>query len=391
MRVFAQARKAVPKTKPGGIAPALFYGMFAVLFATNVLTAVAFLMAPDIARLLSGRASDVVAAYESRITQLRVEVDRLHSRNFAQAGDMNLQMQELTQQQEVLLEQQELVRQLARKAEELGLGTRSVTAAQAAEGLAGVAETPKLLSYVDTSIVPVIEDAGADMAASVAGMMAENRATLAVLAEAAADSTESILGELNGLGIRPALPSGLESMGGPLLPERTASEQENLLSEANDALLQLARLQVARDAAAAAPVHRPLVKTFRTSSGFGNRRDPFTGGRAFHSGLDFPAPTGTVVVSAAPGRVSFVGQRSGYGNLVEVTHPSGLVTRYGHLDSFIARKGDRVLTGTPIARVGSTGRSTGPHLHFEVRRNDDALDPARFLSAGQRLQRLMGS
>src|SRR5688500_828236 len=106
-----------------GIRPALFYGCFTALFGTNVLTVVGFLMAPDIARLMNGQNELVFAAYEDRIAELRVEVDRLHSRQYAQAGDINLQLQELTQQQEVLLEQHQYVRQLAEKATELGIVT----------------------------------------------------------------------------------------------------------------------------------------------------------------------------------------------------------------------------------------------------------------------------
>lgn len=129
----------------------------------------------------------------------------------------------------------------------------------------------------------------------------------------------------------------------------------------------------------------------RISSTFGNRKDPFTGGRAFHAGLDFPAPKGTTVLSAGYGKVTFVGEKSGYGNLVEITHTTGLVTRYGHLSAFLVKDGQVVNTGTPIAKVGSTGRSTGPHLHFEVRRKDVAVDPGKYLAVGKRLARFLGA
>ncbi|HEV7292758.1 MAG TPA: M23 family metallopeptidase, partial [Devosia sp.] len=102
------------------------------------------------------------------------------------------------------------------------------------------------------------------------------------------------------------------------------------------------------------------------------------------------APNGTTVLSAGKGIVTFVGRRSGYGNIVEVTHANGLVTRYAHLSAFLSDKGQQVNTGTPIAKVGSTGRSTGPHLHFEVRRSDTAIDPKKFLEAGKRLIAWLG-
>jgi murein DD-endopeptidase MepM/ murein hydrolase activator NlpD len=160
-----------------------------------------------------------------------------------------------------------------------------------------------------------------------------------------------------------------------------------MVDDANRVVTALARFKAARTALASAPVHLPLTNTERISSPFGNRKDPFTGRLAFHPGVDFPNPNGTTVMAAGAGVVSFVGQISGYGNAIEIDHGGGLITRYGHLSSFIAQKGDKVVAGTPIARVGSTGRSTGPHLHFEFRRNDVAIDPMQFINVGKRLKR----
>ena len=115
------------------------------------------------------------------------------------------------------------------------------------------------------------------------------------------------------------------------------------------------------------------------SSGFGYRHDPFTGGAAMHSGLDFRGPIGAPIHAAAKGTVSFVGQKSGYGNTVEVSHGNGLVTRYAHMSRFAAKPGQRVPAGAVIGAIGNTGRSTGPHLHFEVRHHDRALNPRLFL------------
>ena len=126
-KVFSSAPKP-PARQIAAIRPAVFYLTFILLFGTNVLTAIGLLMAPDVSALLGGQKELVVAAYEDRIAQLRVEVDRLHSRQFAQAGDINLQLQELTQQQEVLLEQHQFVQQLAQKAAVLGIETASLPA-----------------------------------------------------------------------------------------------------------------------------------------------------------------------------------------------------------------------------------------------------------------------
>jgi murein DD-endopeptidase MepM/ murein hydrolase activator NlpD len=176
-----------------------------------------------------------------------------------------------------------------------------------------------------------------------------------------------------------------------LPPSTDALDSSGIVDDANDAYLALARFKAARSAIDLAPIHKPMDALTRMSSTFGNRKDPFTGGRAFHAGIDFPAPKGTTVLSAGYGKVSFVGEKSGYGNLVEITHSTGLVTRYGHLSAFLVKEGQIVDTGTPIARVGSTGRSTGPHLHFEVRLGDSAVDPSKYLAVGKRLARFLGA
>jgi len=359
-----------------GVHPALFYGMFAVLFAGNALLATAFLLSPDIARLLSGQNEQVVEAYENRIAQLRVEVDRLHSRSYAQAGDINLQLQELAQQQEVLIEQHQLVRVLVDKAGELGIETAALPAADTGD----VSLAPRIAGNPDIDAT----------AAAVAQMMDETQFAMTSIAETAMERADSIVAELSGLGIAVDLPTTLDGVGGPLLPPQDDGDASTMIDDANAVMAALVRYKAARDSIDDAPVHMPITGNFRQSSGFGNRTDPFSGKRAFHSGLDFAAARGTTVFSAGKGVVSFVGTRSGYGNVVEVTHANGLVSRYAHLSGFLSEVGQAVNTGTPIAKVGSTGRSTGPHLHFEVRKANSAINPKAFLEAGKRLLALLG-
>jgi murein DD-endopeptidase MepM/ murein hydrolase activator NlpD len=119
----------------------------------------------------------------------------------------------------------------------------------------------------------------------------------------------------------------------------------------------------------------PLKELKRISSGFGARTDPFTGHTRFHHGMDIAASQGTPVYPASSGKVIFSGKKGGYGNMIEILHDDGLVTRYGHNAENTVKEGDIVSPSQPIAYVGSTGRSTGPHLHFEVLRNGKALDP----------------
>lgn len=119
------------------------------------------------------------------------------------------------------------------------------------------------------------------------------------------------------------------------------------------------------------------------SSGFGYRADPFTGAAAFHAGLDFRGPLGAPIHAAAAGIVGFAGVRQGYGLCVEVNHGNGLTTRYAHMSRLGARAGDKVGPGAVLGAIGSSGRSTGPHLHFEVRINDRPVNPRLFLEASQ--------
>ncbi len=115
------------------------------------------------------------------------------------------------------------------------------------------------------------------------------------------------------------------------------------------------------------------------SAGFGWRIDPFTGQKSFHEGLDLASEPGTPIVAAASGKVIFADVQAQYGKMVEIDHGNGLVTRYAHCSMLFVKEGDLVVRGQRIAAVGSTGRATGPHVHFEVRLNGVPQDPARFL------------
>jgi len=117
------------------------------------------------------------------------------------------------------------------------------------------------------------------------------------------------------------------------------------------------------------------------SSNFGRRIDPFSGQDSFHEGVDFPAEAGAPIVAAASGKVIFAGWHAQYGKMLEIDHGSGLVSRYAHASQLVAAEGDLVVRGQRVGSVGSTGRSTGPHLHFEVRLNGVPQNPTRFLAA----------
>jgi murein DD-endopeptidase MepM/ murein hydrolase activator NlpD len=130
----------------------------------------------------------------------------------------------------------------------------------------------------------------------------------------------------------------------------------------------------------------------RASSPFGIRADPFTGKPAAHAGLDLSGPGGTAIEASAAGVVVDAGPRGGYGLAVEIDHGSGITTFYGHASQVLVQPGQRVERGEPVALLGDTGRSTGPHLHFEVRSNGSPVDPRRALNAyGSRADNMDGS
>jgi len=128
------------------------------------------------------------------------------------------------------------------------------------------------------------------------------------------------------------------------------------------------------------PAGRPITKGW-ISSYFGVRNDPFTGKRAMHKGMDFAGKEGSEVVAVAAGVVTWAGDRYGYGEMIEINHGKGYVTRYGHNEKILVQVGDRIKQGQVIANMGSSGRSTGPHVHFEVLQNGKAVNPTKYIQA----------
>ncbi len=127
------------------------------------------------------------------------------------------------------------------------------------------------------------------------------------------------------------------------------------------------------------PSGRPILAGW-TSSYFGKRTDPFSGKLAMHKGMDFAGEKGSEIIAVASGVVTWAGKRYGYGNLVEINHGNGYATRYGHNEKVLVKVGDNVEKGQAISLMGSTGRSTGPHVHFEVLKNDRQINPARYVA-----------
>ena len=188
-----------------------------------------------------------------------------------------------------------------------------------------------------------------------------------------------VLTEL-GLDAGKPLPAEASGTGGPFVPVRAAAGQctpfEKRLQRISVARAHVERLNRTMQNV---PVRQPLPGELDQSSGFGVRVDPFFRRPAMHTGLDFRGDSGDPVRATAAGTVSHAGWQGGYGKLVEIDHGNGLATRYGHLSEIGVRVGQYIKIGQMVGRIGSTGRSTGPHLHYETRVEGDPVDPQKFL------------
>ncbi len=207
--------------------------------------------------------------------------------------------------------------------------------------------------------------------------------------ESQAGQLSQRIGLLHGAAAQPVAPvvpqcSERANRGGPMLPPRPQADALGTLQSRLTSLEQ--QIERVGDAASLhdlvamrLPTRLPLDAAELVAA-FGNRDDPFTGRRAFHAGLDFAAAAGTALHAAAGGTVSFAGRKPDFGQLVEIDHGNGLITRYAHASALWVKTGDLVAPGDAIAAVGSSGRSTGAHLHFEVLRHGEAINPRRYLA-----------
>ncbi|SEL44645.1 Peptidase family M23 [Sphingomonas palmae] len=174
--------------------------------------------------------------------------------------------------------------------------------------------------------------------------------------------------------------------GGPLIGATSPEARGDIAADAQFRSLFMSwkKLDGGNTGAIAIPSVQP-VSSLKFTSNFGIRSDPFRGTAAMHAGVDIPGPIGTPIYATADGIVSHAGRQGGYGNLVEINHGKGIATRYGHLSRIIVADNARVKRGQMIALMGSTGRSTGSHLHYEVRIDGHAVNPIPFLTTADYL------
>lgn len=367
-------------------------------------------------------------AYEDRITELRQRIDRITARQVMNQDSIEDRVADLVARQAELEARQVVVADVATRAGKAGLALGSREASS--PFVAGRAAATSLPFAADSGkprpldpVAPARLGAAPPPSSRIHGVvdelgrrswaMEEQQFTaLRVVSEAATREITRSRQVIAALGLNPArfgkieappaatppaepevlMLRGVETpansaLGGPLIsasPTRPLTEMFEAEAARVERALETA--SHARSVLKTIPVGRPLSERFEQTSGFGNRLDPFTRSLALHSGIDFRAPYGTPVKAVAGGKVIEAGWSGGYGRMVEIDHGFGITTRYAHLSSVAVKEGDRVEKGGLIGQVGSTGRSTGPHLHYEVRIDDDAANPQRFLRAGNLAQ-----
>jgi murein DD-endopeptidase MepM/ murein hydrolase activator NlpD len=355
--------------------------------------------------------------YENRIAALRAELDRMTSRHVVQTQGVEEQLSLLLDRQATIESRHESLDELVSKARDAGIGIAvadarvprprppELAAAIPAPSAVPAPADGAALAYAETAASPadVItgtlirgSEGGEDIRLSDAirpllqtvqtsmdSVQLQQSSALDALAAASTAEAERLSGALAPLGVALPPPVAAAPEGGPFIP---ADPLPSLHFVERATLLDrtLSDIEALRRSAAALPLRMPLTPRF-ISSAFGYRQDPFLHRPALHAGIDMVAPEGTRVAATAPGIVASAGWAAGYGLLVEVKHADGVSTRYGHLSAVLVAPGQRIAAGTAIGRVGSTGRSTGPHLHYETRRNGAAVDPAPYLAAGRAL------
>lgn len=376
----------------------------------------------DLINASFSRNADLQQAYEDRIASLRSEIDKIASRQILDQVAYDEKVERLLAAQRSLDDRQKAVTTLIEQARSSGLiddgapgkddradlggdvtGSTTAYAGEDAAAIenkfAALTATGRLAPELDGAAdgVPLNDDGKPDLkvlAGAITRMTAEQAAAVQAIAEAAAaraDKVETIVGRL---GVTLAIPKETadagkpaagEAVGGPFIPMNSPEALASAMAEASAAFDKLGRI---RKAVSRLPVAAPLTAAAVTSN-FGSRSDPFLGSAAFHAGIDFRAPTGRDVEATAPGVVVTAGRNGGYGNMVEVDHGKGMSTRYAHLSQIDVKVGQKVVRGTVVGEVGSTGRSTGPHLHYETRINGAPVNPMTYLRAGREIERLL--
>ncbi|UVK37266.1 peptidoglycan DD-metalloendopeptidase family protein [Mesorhizobium sp. AR10] len=385
---------------------AAFLGSALAAVAIGYLLATSYLvLRDDLIGATTARQARMQQAYEDRISALRAQVDRITSRQLLDQQVMETKVSELLERQSQLSQRHGRLDPILERAEsEVGTPpiagaavkpderadvTGSISQPMAYSVASLGADDTRPFSMWSTRSDPLPSDTAADRAdklfvsinESLKSIESQQLTRIATLADNAYKSADAISQALETAGLPVDSDFGKSDAGGPLVPVDNSMMFDSKVKELDEALDALDHLKTE---ARRLPLANPAPGRSVTSP-FGVRTDPILGTAALHSGMDFRAPLGMAAKVTAAGVVVKAGWNGGYGRMVEVDHGNGFSTRYGHLSEIDVTVGEKLDAGAVIGKTGSSGRSTGPHLHYEVRHNGEAIDPLRFLTVGKKV------
>lgn len=398
------------------IGPVVFWivvGTVTVLGAWSAATATYFAFRDDVLTKLIARQADMQYAYEDRIAELRAKIDRTTSRQMLDQEQFDKKLEQVLRRQNQLESRASALNNVPDLSvtgsipptkppgRGASLDTNSLSKASPISDTVTFVVPPdreaRLESRAPVVAAPprtqVAKLGGADnvidrLQASLDRVESKQLAALSSAEESMDSKVRRMRGAIADLGLNmtkleSAAPRG--GMGGPYIPVKLSANADPFERQLYRLQLTRAQMDKLNRTMAQVPYRKPVVGTVEFSSGFGVRSDPFLGRPAMHSGLDFRGATGDPIRATANGKVTTSGWSGGYGQLVEIDHGNGLATRYGHMSKILVKAGETIKIGQVIGLVGSTGRSTGSHLHYETRIDGEAVDPQKFLRAGVRL------
>ena len=374
------------QVRVGPVAFWITVGTLIVMAVWSIATGSYFAFKENVLTRLIGRQAEMQFAYEDRIAELRAQVDRVTSRQL-------LDQEKFEQKLDALLQRQAILEQ------------RSAALGGDLSAIKRVPKTPrgamKPSPINDTGSffnLPYMRSAQVEsgsltvrlnrVALSLENVEQKQDAALNAMSQqidGKLTRLRNVLAELHvDLGKYGNDVTG--SIGGPYVPAKAPSAGASSFErELYRVSLQRAQFDRALAQLRTIPLRKPVEGDIDMSSPFGMRMDPFLRGPAIHTGIDLRGDTGDPAHVTASGTVTTASWQGGYGNMVEVDHHNGVSTRYGHLSKILVKVGQHVNMGDIVGLIGSTGRSTGPHLHYETRINDSAVDPQKFLRAGEKL------
>jgi murein DD-endopeptidase MepM/ murein hydrolase activator NlpD len=374
----------------------LFMGAVLSAMAVGYLLATSYLVfRDDLIGATVARNARIQQAYEDRISALRAQVDRITSRQMLDQQVMESKVAELIDRQEQLSNRGgrlgPLLERASKKLKKAGIPTSSEKPGGEIVGSISNSQSTSMLSKLFNLREKPNEKSAADRAdelfatinhsiKDIEGTQLNQIRNLAIGAKSTANDIKSAL---NAAGLQISeVPETAE--GGPYIPANEGEKITAFDKEVERLDRALDMLDHVKNQARRFPIGNPLPGS-ETTSHFGYRKDPLLGTQAFHSGIDFRAEIGHRITAPAAGVVVTSSRQGGYGNMVEVRHKGGIITRYGHMNSIYVREGDTIDEGAILGEVGSTGRSTGPHLHYEVRIDGNPVDPTRYINIGRKL------